>query len=65
MSIVVAKMVCVSVSAAGPEQKVVSMEAVVTGSEENKSFAKHTPSASLKMYISDETPAADYFVMCK
>ncbi len=61
MSKVIAKMVCVSVADAGSDQVVVKLEAVVSGSEENKSFSRWTPSASLQMYISNETPAGDFF----
>lgn len=41
--------------------KLVSLRAVTTGSEENKSFAKYTPAGTLYMTISDETQAADLF----
>ena len=37
------------------------LTAVTSGSEENKSFAKYIPSGKLKMYISPETQAANYF----
>lgn len=40
----------------------VHLAAVTTGSEENKSFASHTPSASLDMSISLTTPASGFFI---
>ena len=43
------------------KQKTVTMIPVTSGSEENKTFAKYTPSGGLHLVISDETPAADYF----
>lgn len=43
------------------EQKIVSFSAVTSGSEENKSFAKYTPSGNLQMYISYETMASKAF----
>jgi hypothetical protein len=61
MSIVKAKLVCNSSTPAGEGQKLVTFSAVVSGSEENKSFSKYTPGANLEMYISDQTPASDYF----
>lgn len=41
--------------------KNVHLSAVVDGSEENRSFSKYTPSAELGMWISDETPASEFF----
>lgn len=41
--------------------KQVSFMAVVSGSEENKSFSKYTPSGKLSMNISYGTQAADAF----
>ena len=43
--------------------KEVQLMAVQNGSEENKSFATYTPSASLKMSISPETEAVNYFIV--
>ncbi len=43
------------------KQKVVKLRAVTSGSEENKSFSKYTPSGLLELNISDETPAVDFF----
>jgi len=56
-----AKLFCVSSEAISGEQHVVKLSAVVSGSEENKSFSRWTPSANLEMIISDETPAATFF----
>ncbi|MEI7829349.1 MAG: hypothetical protein WCI31_06250 [Prolixibacteraceae bacterium] len=61
MSTVKAKLVCTSVTPVDGEQKVVKFQAVVSGSEENKSFSRWTPSANLEMWISNETPAGEYF----
>lgn len=43
------------------EQKVVSFYPVVSGSEENKSFAKYTPGGNLQLIISYETQASNFF----
>lgn len=60
--IVRAKMVCTQVNDQPDyKQKDVHFSAVISGSEENKSFSKYTPSANMTMYISHETPAADFF----
>lgn len=62
MSKVRAKFVCTGVEDQPTyEQKVVSFSAVISGSEENKSFAKYTPSGNLQMWISYETQASDAF----
>jgi hypothetical protein len=62
MSKVRAKLVCNKVEDQPTyEQKQVSFSAVMDGSEENKSFAKFTPSANLTMWISYETEAANAF----
>jgi hypothetical protein len=61
MSKVVAKLICTSKEPIEAEQKKVKFQAVVSGSEENKSFCRWTPSANLEMFISNETPAGDYF----
>lgn len=58
---VIAKMVCDSVTPIEGEQKIVKLRAVTSGSEENKSFSRWTPSASLEMCISNETTAGDLF----
>jgi hypothetical protein len=42
-------------------QKVVSFYPVVSGSEENKSFAKYTPGGNAQLIISYETEASDFF----
>lgn len=62
MSKVRAKFVCTNVDDQPTyEQKVVSFSPVISGSEENKSFAKYTPSGNLQLYISYETPASEVF----
>jgi len=43
------------------EQKLVTFFAVTSGSEENKSFSKYTPSGNLNMSISYDTQASDFF----
>jgi len=61
-----AKLVCVSVTElTQQEEKFVKLAAVVSGSEENKSFSRWTPSANLEMIISNETPAGELFVAGK
>jgi len=54
-------MVCTGVTPTDGEQKNVNFQAVTTGSEENKSFSRWTPSASVQMCISNETTAGDFF----
>lgn len=56
-----AKFTCIGVSLDAYENKNVSFLPVVSGSEENKSFSKYTPSGSLQLNISPETSAYDYF----
>lgn len=51
-----AKMKCHKVDTTLPENVAVTLTAVVDGSEENKSFAKWTPAASVNISISN--PAA-------
>jgi hypothetical protein len=43
------------------EYKSVTFTPVISGSEENKSFSKYTPSGSITMNISYETLASDFF----
>ena len=43
------------------ETKFVELWAVTDGSEENKSFAKYTPSGIVHLNISYETQASDFF----
>jgi hypothetical protein len=61
MTKVRAKLVCTSNEPIEGEQKKVKFQAVISGSEENKSFSRWTPSANLEMYISNETLAGDFF----
>lgn len=57
-----AKMVCTLVQdQTGSGGKLVRFRAVIDGSEENKSFSKYTPAANSEMWISDETPASNFF----
>lgn len=60
MSKVRAKFKCDSVTDYG-HQKSVSLSAVTTGSEENKSFAKYTPNGSMQISIDKETTAGNLF----
>ncbi|MCX7100092.1 MAG: hypothetical protein NTX38_00990 [Methylobacter sp.] len=43
------------------EEKSIRLSAVTTGSEENKSFSRWTPSASVSIIISNETDASEFF----
>lgn len=62
MSQVRAKFKCVKVEdQPNSEQKLVDFEVVTDGSEENKSFAKYTPSGGAYLNISYETEAANFF----
>jgi len=45
--------------------KGITFRAVTKGSEENKSFAKYTPSGELRLSIDPSTPAFDAFVVGK
>ena len=47
------------------QQKIVSFCPVISGSEENKSFAKYTPAGDIVLNISDETQAANFFEVNK
>lgn len=62
MKTVRAKFVCNGV-ADNPESgsKSVSFTPVIGGSDENKSFAKYTPSGGAHLNISYETDAANFF----
>lgn len=42
-------------------QKKVDFTVVTSGSEENKSFSKWTPSGDFSLTVTDETAAFDYF----
>lgn len=55
-----AKFRCNLVSDNG-SNKQANLTAVISGSDENKSFAKYTPSGTLNITIDKETPAADFF----
>jgi hypothetical protein len=62
MSTVKAKFNCIGVEDfADQKQKRVTFGPVIDGSEENKSFAKYTPSGGLYLWISYDTPASDAF----
>lgn len=66
MSQVRAKFVCNGVQDHPEyENKSVSFTAVTTGSEENKSFSKYTPSGTVQMSISYETEASNFFEVGK
>ena len=63
MKSVRAKFVCTNVmDQPQSEQKVVSFAPVVSGSEENESFAKYTPAGVLVLNVSYDTPASAVFV---
>jgi HKD family nuclease len=55
-----AKFKCDSVTDFG-DQKRADLSAVTSGSEENKSFAKFTPSGNLSISIDSETEASNLF----
>lgn len=62
MKSVIAKFECISVSDDSElEVKSVALWPVTDGSEENKSFSKYTPSGSLNLVISYDTPACEFF----
>ena len=62
MDQVKAKFICTQVEdQPAYEQKRVRFSAVINNCEENKSFAKYTPSGNVEMWISYETPAVDFF----
>lgn len=66
MSKVRAKFQCIDiVDQSDYEQKAVRFSPVMTGSEENKSFAKYTPAGNLDLTISYETEASDAFEVGK
>lgn len=45
--------------------KLVILVPVTSGSEENKSFSKYTPSGKIEMYITKDTQAVDAFEVGK
>ena len=61
MSKVKAKFKCDSMTPIDGDQTQLKMSAVVSGSEENKSFSRWTPAANLEMCISNETAAKTFF----
>jgi len=58
---VIAKFVCNSVEAHTEDQKLLRASAVISGSDENKSFSRWTPSGLLELLISNETKAGNFF----
>lgn len=57
-----AKFLCIGVlDNPSAEQKSVSFMPVVSGSDENKSFAKYTPSGNMQLSVSYDTVAAEAF----
>ena len=66
MDNVIAKFQCVGIED-HPEyqQKSVNFSPVINDCEENRSFAKYTPSGNIRMNISYETPASNYFKLGK
>jgi hypothetical protein len=59
--IVRAKMYVQSVTRFASGQTEVKLNCVTSGSEENKSFAKYTPSGGASLSIDAGTPASDAF----
>lgn len=63
MSNIIAKFKCDNVEDHPDcQQKTIALSAVTSGSEENKSFSKYTPSGLLYLSVSYETTAVDFFV---
>ena len=61
-----AKFVCTNVQNNPQTQsKSVALSPVIDGSDENKSFAKYTPSGQVNLEISDETAASEFLVPLK
>lgn len=62
-----AKFICWSVVEPneGETDRKVNLFPVTTGSVENQSFAKNTPTGQLTLQISPETQAFDYFTVGK
>ena len=56
-----AKFICVSVTEFQSGDKEVKFGAVYKDGSENADYSKYTPNADLRMTISKETKAADYF----
>lgn len=56
-----AKFKCQSVTNFGPGGKTAELNAVYGTDGENGDFTKSTPNGQLKISISNETPAADFF----
>lgn len=65
MNTIRAKFTCNSSIPTAGEQHLVTFSAVTSGSEENKSFSRWTPSGRLELLISDEAPAATAFTQGK
>lgn len=62
MSQVLAKFICNGIQDNPQyENKSIFLAPVTTGSEENKSFSKYTPSGSMLLNISYETEASNFF----
>ena len=61
MKKVIAKFVCQSLTDVLADQTTMVAVAVTSGSEENTSFSRWTPSGDLKLVISNELPARHFF----
>lgn len=61
MKKVIAKFVCQSLTDVLADQTTMVAVAVTSGSEENASFSRWTPSGELKLVISNELPARHFF----
>ena len=55
-----AKFKCTSVTNY-ESSKGIELSAVISGSEENKSFSKYTPSGHLRIGIDNDAPASNFF----
>lgn len=62
---VLAKFVCNSVTPKDGDQTLMQASAVTSGSEENKSLSRWTPSGNLDLWISNETEAKNFFIQGK
>ena len=60
-----AKFQCQSIKENFYHQKEVELNAVVTGSDENKSFSKFTPVGKMTMTVTPETEAVNFFEVGK
>ena len=62
---ILAKFLCNSIKETIYKEKIVKMNAVINGSEENKSFTSMTPSGSFQLSVTNDSPASNYFKVGK